>query len=102
MGMLILLLCSLPPLAVLAVAAIHGVRTRDLGIISTLGVSVMILTVALLLPLIDRPGQGLSFRFTFPEAGSIGATGPDDGLIRLTRRWGGNEAAWNPAQGKAE
>ncbi len=75
MNILILLLCSLPPLAVLVVAVIHGLRTGDAGTVSAVVVSALILTASTLFPLADEPEQSASFRFTPAEAGGVAARG---------------------------
>ncbi len=63
MSSLILLLCSLPPLAVLAVAVVHGLRTRSPVIASALILSVLILSTAIIVPLVDDPETDPGIRF---------------------------------------
>ncbi len=92
MGMSSLLLCSLPPLAVLVVAVIHGLRTGDAGTVSAVVVSALVLTASALLPLADEPEQFASFRFTPGEAGGVAARGANDHLLRLAHRWSQDEA----------
>ena len=92
MGMLILLLCSLPPLAIVAVAMIHGLKTGGAGTVSALVVSAVILTASALLPFAGDQEQIQRLRFTPSDAESVAANRADDDLIRLTRRWGQDEA----------
>ncbi len=92
MGMLILLLCSLPPLAIVAVAVIHGLRTGDAGTVSALVASAVILTASVLLPFAGETEQIQRLRFTPSDANGVAADRADDDLIRLTRRWGQDEA----------
>ncbi len=51
MGSSILLLCSLPPLAVLAVALIHGLRSESSTVFLTLSLSALVFSAAIVLPL---------------------------------------------------
>lgn len=90
MGILILL-CCLPPLAVLAVAVIHGFRTRDAGTVSALIVSAVILTASALLPFAGEAEQIQRFRFAPSDVNGVAANRAEDDLIRLTRRWSQDE-----------
>jgi hypothetical protein len=67
MGSLILLLCSLPPLAVLAVALIHGLRSGSSTVSLTLSLSALIFSAAIVLPLLGDEEPVRSPRFAFQD-----------------------------------
>ena len=91
MGMLILLLCSLPPLALLVVAVTRGLSTGDASAVSALAISAAILIASALLPFAGEPEPLSSLRFTRPEAGAVAAKESGYPPLRLTRRWGQDE-----------
>ncbi len=82
----ILLLCSLPPLAVLAVAVIHGVRTGSAPVLATLSLSALVVSASLMLPLMrdDVPVQTL--RFAPPESNGVASAPEATHPVRLSRR----------------
>ena len=86
MGTLILLLCSFPPLAVLAVAVLHGLGTRSSPVLSMLVASALVLAGSAMLPLMRDEEPVQSVRFA-PLTGD-GVASPHEGAdpLRLARR----------------
>ena len=77
MSATILLACILPPLAVMAIAAFHGVRTGHAGVLALLAVSLGLLAgPALLASGDEEPVKG----FRFDVAGA--AAGRHASLVR--------------------
>ena len=67
MGSSILLLCSLPPLAVLAVALIHGLRSGSSTVFLTLSLSALVFSAAIVLPLLGEAEPAHSPRFALHD-----------------------------------
>jgi hypothetical protein len=63
MGNLIILACIVPPLAIMAVAAIHGFRTASAGILSILALSGALLLGPALLEWAQKDDPVPSLRF---------------------------------------
>ena len=83
---LLILLCSLPPLGVVAIALVHAATTRSPIVMSILALSVGIITASVVLPLTGEPEPVQSVRFTAPGArGVVSAHGEAD-PVRLARR----------------
>ncbi len=70
MSMLIVLACIVPPLAVMVIAAVHGFRTANTGILSILALSLGILLGSALLA--DQKGE-TSQALRFDMASRAGA-----------------------------
>ena len=70
MAAFILVLCSLPPLAVMGVAVLHGFRTGSTAILSMLLMGVLIFSAFIVVPLAGNADQNLSV--TFQPYGSGG------------------------------
>ena len=70
MGSSILLLCSLPPLAVLAVALIHGLRSGSSTVFLTLSLSALVFSAAIVLPLLGEEEPVRSPRFALQDRGT--------------------------------
>ncbi len=70
----ILLLCSLPPLAVLAVALVHGLRTRSAAVLATLSLAALILSAAVVLPLLEQDEAVRSPRLALHQDRGTGAS----------------------------
>lgn len=68
MSALILLACIVPPLAVLAIAAVHGYRTGNVGILSILIVSLGLLAGPALFAWIQKDEPAPSLRFDVVKA----------------------------------
>ena len=70
----ILLLCSLPPLAVLAVALIHGLQSGSSTALLTLSLSVLVFSVAIILPWVGNEEPVQRVRFALPDRNTETAT----------------------------
>ena len=73
MGALILLLCSLPPLAVMAIAVIHGFRTGSSTILSMLILSALVFSTSVMLPFRGNEDPAPSIRFAPPDGRGVAA-----------------------------
>ena len=86
MGTLILLLCSLPPLAVLAVTMLHGFRTGNATVLSMLVVTALVLSGSATLPLMRDEEPVQSVRFTPPSSDGVASPHKAADPVRLARR----------------
>ena len=87
---LILLLCSIPPLAVMTVAGIHGFRTGNSTVLTTLLLSILIVSGSAVLPHMRDKQPVPTVRFATPE-GDVAKPYHFDDPVRLARRWDMNE-----------
>ncbi len=85
MSALLLLLCSILPLAVMAVAGIHGFRAGSQTVLATLLLSVLIVTGSAVLPHMRDKQPAPNVRFAAPE-GDVAKPHPLDDPVRLARR----------------
>ncbi len=88
MGTLILLLCTLPPLAVMAVAAAYSVRTGSLAASSMLVASALVLTASVMLPLVQDEEPVQTVRFAVPRDRDMAAPRSSSDPVQLVDRWG--------------
>ena len=88
MNMRILLLCSLPPLAVMAVAVIRGLQTRNVTVLSIVGLGALVALSSALLPIMSDDEPVSSIRFTTLNGDGVAAVSVLEGAdaIRLARR----------------
>lgn len=91
MTMLILLLCSIPPLAVMAVAGIYGFRTGSGSVLTLLLLSALMVSGSAVLSHMRDQEPVPSVRFTNPESGSVATTDRVDDPVRLAWRRDLNE-----------
>ena len=88
MGELILLICTLPPLAVMIVAAVHGLRTGSPAVLSMLVVSALVLSASAMLPNIqDKAPAVLSVRFTPPNGSGLATPRAVHEPVHFADRW---------------
>jgi hypothetical protein len=71
MGTLILLLCSLPPLGVLTVAVLHGLRTGSSTVLAMLAVTALVLTGSAMLPMMRDAEPVQSVRLAPPSSDDV-------------------------------
>ncbi len=90
MAALILLLCSIPPLAVMAIASVYGFRTGNMTVLTTLLLSVLIVSGSAVLPYMRDKQPVPTVRFATPEIG-VAAPYPVDDPVRLAWRRDLNE-----------
>jgi hypothetical protein len=88
MGTLILLLCTLPPLAVMAVAAAHSIRTGSPAVSSMLVASALVLTASVMLPLMQDEEPVQTVRFAVPRDSDMAAPRSSSDPVQLVDRWG--------------
>ncbi len=86
MGTLILLLYSLPPLAVLAVAVLHGFRTGSSTVLSMLVASALVLAGSAMLPLMRDEVPVQSVRFEPPSGDGVASLREAPDPVRYARR----------------
>ena len=86
MGALILLLCSLPPFAVLAVAVLHGYRTGSSTVLSMLVVSALVLAASAMLPLMRDEEPVQSVRLAPPSNDGVASPREAPDSVRWARR----------------
>ncbi len=86
MSLLILLLCSLPPLGVVAIALVHAVTARSPAALSMLALSAGIISAAVMLPLTRDAEPVQSVRFTAPDGPGIASADAASGPVRVARR----------------
>ena len=88
MNMLILLLCSLPPLAIMAVAVIRGLQTRSVTVLSIVALSALVVLASALLPIMSEDEPISSIRFTTLNGDGVTAVSVLEAAdtIRLARR----------------
>ncbi len=88
MNMLILLLCSLPPLAIMAVAVTRGLQTRSVTVLSIVGLGALVVLVSALLPIVgeDEPISGIRFTTLNGDGGAAVSVVEAADTIRLARR----------------
>ncbi len=86
MGTLILLLCGLPPLSVLAVAVLHGLKTGSSTVLSMLAVTALVLAGSAMLPLMrdEEPVQSVKFEPLSSDGVALPREAPDP--VRWARR----------------
>ncbi len=88
MNTLILLLCSLPPLAIMAIAVIRGLQTRSATVLSTVGLGALVVLAAALLPIMGEDEPISSIRLTTLNSDGVAAVSVVEGAdaVRLARR----------------
>ncbi len=86
MGTLILLLCSLPPLPVLAVAVFQGLKTGGSTVLSMLALAALILAGSAMLPLMRDEVPVQSVRFEPPSGDGVASPHEGADPLRLARR----------------
>ncbi len=86
MGTLTLLLCSLPPLAVMGVAVLGGLRTGSSAVLSMLVLSALDLAASVTIPLMRDEEPVQSVRFVTPDQDGVAEAPRSPDPIRLTRR----------------
>ena len=86
MGTLILLLCSVPPLAVLAVAVLHGLKTGSSTVLSMLVVSALVLAASAMLPLMRDEEPVQSVRLAPPRNDGVASPREAPDPARWARR----------------
>jgi hypothetical protein len=88
MSLLILLLCSLPPLGVVAIALVHAATTRNPAALSMLALSAGIISATVMLPLAGDTKPVQSVRFTNPDRPGVASLRVTPEPVRLARRSG--------------
>ncbi len=86
MSLLILLLCSLPPLGVIATALVHAARTRNPAALTMMILSASIITASVVLPLTEDAKPVRSVRFTAPGTHAVVSAHGEADPVRLARR----------------
>ena len=86
MGTLALLLCSLPPLAVMGVAILYGLRTGSSAVLSMLVLSALVLSASVTIPLMRDEEPVQSVRLLTPDNDGVAVAPESPDPIRLTRR----------------
>jgi hypothetical protein len=87
MSLLILLLCSLPPLGVMAIAVVHAVATRNPAVLTMLTLSAGIISASVMLPLTRDIKPVQSVRFQAPDGNGVASADAAHDLVRLARGW---------------
>ena len=85
MSLLILLLCSLPPLGVVAIAFVHAATTRNPAALSMLVLSAGIISASVMLPLAGHTKPVQSVRFGVPDGNGVASTPEAPDPVRLAR-----------------
>jgi hypothetical protein len=86
MNIAILLLCSLPPLAIMAVAVIRGLQTRSSTVLSMVALSALVVLASAILPIVGDEEPIPSVRFATPNGNGATSVVEDADTVRLARR----------------
>jgi hypothetical protein len=86
MSLLILLVYSLPPLAVMAIAVVHAVTTRNPAVLTMLALSAGIIAASVVLPLTRDTEPVQRIRFAAPGTNGVASTHGAPDPVRLVRR----------------
>jgi len=86
MNIAILLLCCLPPLAIMALAVIHGLRAKSAPVLSIVALSALVILTSAMLPIVGDEEPISTVRFTTPNGNDATSGVEDADTVRLARR----------------
>jgi hypothetical protein len=85
-SLLIFLLCSLPPLGVMAIALVHAATMRNPATLTMLALSAGIISASIVLPLTGDTKPVQNVRFTAPDGDSVASIHRTPEPVQVVRR----------------